>query len=83
MLLSTTPNRKNQMDDIINAEKAKNIDLNTYRNQTGTVTLDGLTVSVEVKDARIRFGHLDLLITPVGGAGQKWMEARRISNLFA
>ena len=70
------------MNDIINAEKAKTIDLNNYRNQTGTVTIDGLTVTVTVKDARIRFGHLDLLITPVNGAGEKWMEARRIENLF-
>jgi hypothetical protein len=70
------------MNDIINAEKAKTIDLSTYRNQTGTVSMYGLTVNVSVKDARIRFGHLDLLITPVNGAGEKWMEARRIDNLF-
>lgn len=67
------------MSEFINAEKAKNIDLTEYHNRTGSITLDGLTVGITVTDARVRFGHLDLLVTPTAGSGQKWIESRRIT----
>lgn len=66
------------MSDFINAEKAKTLDLNDYRNKQGIITLDGLRVAVDIKDARVRFGHLDLLVTPTLGTGEKWMESRRV-----
>lgn len=69
---------RNIMTDFITAEKAKTLDLNEYRGRNGTITIDGLTVGVEIKDARVRFGHLDLLVTPKDGGGQKWIESRRV-----
>jgi hypothetical protein len=66
------------MSEFINAEKAKTLDLNDYRDKQGVISIDGLQVAVDIKDARVRFGHLDLLVTPTLGAGEKWMESRRV-----
>lgn len=70
---------RNIMTEFINAEKAKTIDLTEYQNRTGTISLDGLVVGIKIQDARVRFGHLDLLVTPINGGGNKWIESRRIS----
>lgn len=67
------------MTDFINAEKAKTINLSEYRDRKGTISMDGLEVGVNVTDARVRFGHLDLLVTPVAGNGHKWIESRRVT----
>ena len=53
-------------------------DLNAYIGKTGQVDLDGLTVQVKVTDARVRFGHTDLLLTPVAGTGSRWTCADRV-----
>lgn len=53
-------------------------DLNTYKNRQGVINVDDLKVEVTVEDARMRFGHLDLLVTPVAGSGQRWIEQHRV-----
>lgn len=45
----------------------------------GTINVDGLTINVTIKDSRIRFGHTDVLITPVNGSGEKWVEHTKVS----
>lgn len=45
----------------------------------GLLQLDGLQVLVEIVDMRSRFGQVDALVRPVGGQGEKWVEARRIT----
>lgn len=67
------------MSEFVNAEKAKTLDLTAYNGRTGTIKMDALTVGVRVKEARVRFGHIDLLVTPVNGWGEKWIESRRVS----
>jgi hypothetical protein len=37
-----------------------------------------LVVKSFVKDARVRYGHLDLLITPIDGSGEKWVERKNV-----
>lgn len=50
---------------------------------TGTLTTytEGLKVPVTVKDAREMWGRTDYLITPIGGSGEKWVEAYRVTDL--
>lgn len=50
-------------------------DLPAGRNRDGGYDL---TVRVQVKDARTTYGHIDLLVTPLAGAGEKWV---RRSNM--
>jgi hypothetical protein len=57
-------------------------DLNAYRGRVGLMNVDDLKVEVRVTDARLRFGHLDLLVTPVSGQGTRWIEQHRIELTF-
>ncbi len=42
------------------------------------VNLEGLRVMVDVKDVREAYGRQDIRITPVNGAGTKWVSIDRI-----
>lgn len=53
-------------------------DLDSYRDRIGTLAVDNLRVQVKITDARMRFGHLDLLVTPVAGDGERWIEQHRV-----
>lgn len=43
----------------------------------GQVEENGLKFSVQVLDVRRRYGHTDLLITPLSGSGETWIDAER------
>jgi len=53
-------------------------DLAAYRDRTGTLAVDKLNIDVKITDARMRYGHLDLLVTPIAGQGERWVEQHRI-----
>lgn len=53
-------------------------DLDAYKGRTGNLNVDKLKVAITVTDARMRYGHLDLLVTPVAGEGQRWIEQHRV-----
>jgi len=58
------------------------INFDAYRGLTGTVvTFTNMIVDVVVVDARQRYGHLDLHVTPLSGAGFAWVERKNV-NLF-
>ena len=40
--------------------------------------MEGLTVGVKITDVRVRFGHLDLLVKPLNGSGERWVEQHRV-----
>ena len=48
-----------------------------YKGEVGTVAMEGLTVGVKITDVRVRFGHLDLLVKPLNGSGERWVEQHR------
>jgi hypothetical protein len=76
--MTPSPTLSDPDSPFINAERAKTIDLDDYVDRMGTVDLDGLTVGVTIKEARVRFGHLDLLVVPREGRGERWVESRRV-----
>ena len=49
-----------------------------YKGEVGTVSMEGLTVGVKIADVRVRFGHLDLLVKPLNGSGERWVEQHRV-----
>jgi hypothetical protein len=55
------------------------IDFSAYVGKTGAIDAGGLTVAVKITDARTRYGHLDLYVTPVTGYGDRWVEYKNIS----
>jgi hypothetical protein len=47
----------------------------------GLMQCESLTVGVTIKDARVRFGHIDLLVEPKDGSGEQWVEKHRVQHL--
>jgi len=50
-----------------------------YPGKIGNMTVEGLTVTVRIVNARKRFGHLDFLVTPTHGFGERWIQSNRIT----
>ena len=65
--------------NIYTSTKGETPDLETFRGRVGTIAVDDLMVEVKIADARLRFGHLDLLVTPVAGTGERWVEQHRVT----
>lgn len=63
---------------IYNGSEDTPVDLTAFRKKVGVMTVADLKVKVKVVDARLRFGHLDLLVTPVSGDGKQWVEQHRV-----
>lgn len=57
----------------------KDVDLSVYNNRRGFINVNTLSVGVEIKQARVRYGHIDLLVTPITGTGEKWMEIHKVT----
>ena len=53
-------------------------DLDSFPGRTGTFQFDGLSFGVKIVKARLRFGHLDLLIAPSVGNCERWVEQHRV-----
>jgi hypothetical protein len=47
-------------------------------NGEGFVQFDKLSVKVRILDARKSFGRDDVLITPVNGSGEQWIDLTRV-----
>lgn len=54
------------------------IDYEAYKGLNAQIAINKLTVNVKIVDARRRFGHLDLLVVPVSGSGEVWVERKNI-----
>jgi hypothetical protein len=55
------------------------INLADYKGRKASMAIDTLAFEVEIKDARIRFGRLDFLVSPNSGNGQKWVEQHKVA----
>ena len=66
------------MSRIVTKNDVSPEDLQNLKGTSGTLSLEGLDFAVKVVDARIRFGHLDLAVSPVSGGGQRWVESHRV-----
>jgi hypothetical protein len=58
---------------------AGKIDFDAYRGCEATYRTGELDFEVTIIESRQRFGHLDLLITPQAGSGQRWTEFKNLS----
>lgn len=46
--------------------------------QVASINVDGFTIPVKIKDVRSVWGRTDCLVTPVNGAGEKWVSRDRL-----
>lgn len=49
--------------------------------QRGRIEWNGVEFYVEVMGVRSRYGHTDLLISPLSGVGQRWVEHTKVEPL--
>lgn len=57
--------------------------LSQYIGQTGVLRLGtSLRVDVSILDAKMAYGQTRLLVTPVRGDGQDWVEASRVQVVY-
>ena len=54
------------------------INYEAYTGLHGFIEHDELQYPVTVKGARLRYGHLDLLVSPVQGKGERWVQRTRV-----
>jgi len=54
------------------------INLPAYKNKKGKIKENNLTINVKILDSRVRYGHLDLKVTPLNGEGEVWVERKNI-----
>ena len=54
------------------------IDFDAYIGLDAIYHVDDLQFNMTVKSSRQRFGHLDLLVTPLEGAGERWVELKNL-----
>jgi hypothetical protein len=52
-----------------------------YVGQTGLLRCERLSVAVTVADAKRSYGRTLLLVRPVSGTGEQWVEERRVRGL--
>jgi hypothetical protein len=48
------------------------------KGMTAKMDVEKMTINVKVKDIRVRFGHVDVLVTPIDGQGEQWVENHRV-----
>lgn len=58
-----------------------NVDLTRYSNRRGYIKMNTMSIGVDIIKARIRYGHIDLLVSPITGTGEKWMEIHKVSDI--
>ena len=52
-----------------------------YIGKTGVLRCEYLSVDVVIVDARRSYGRTLLLVRPVSGAGEQWVEESRVSGI--
>jgi hypothetical protein len=79
MRIVNTPEPEGVVQSIPYARTAEGkINCKAYRKLNGIIHERGLSIGVRIIDARVRYGHLDLKVTPVKGAGEIWIERKNI-----
>lgn len=58
--------------------KLNQVDLASFAGRSGSIDFNGLTIRVRILEARLRYGHIDVRLTPEAGEGERWVEHRRV-----
>ena len=59
------------------------IDQSFYVGKDATIEESGLTFHTKIIATRMRYGHLDLLLTPQNGSGERWVEYKNVTLVDA
>lgn len=77
--LVDTPSTEGVLNKISYARTSEGrVDLSAYEGLSGVITANNLKIDVRINKARIRYGHLDLNVSPTSGTGTVWVERKNI-----
>lgn len=77
--LVDTPSTEGVLTKISYARTSEGrVDLSAYEGLSGVITANNLKIDVRINKARIRYGHLDLNVSPASGTGTVWVERKNI-----
>jgi hypothetical protein len=66
---------KNTVRTYSRAEQTK---LNSAIGKEGVVFIDELSIGIKIMKERFRYGHYDVLVSPLVGNGEKWVEFHKV-----
>jgi len=52
--------------------------LQYLKGKKGEIEFETMCIAVKILDIRRRFGHVDALVTPETGKGEKWMALHKV-----
>jgi len=52
--------------------------LQYLKGKKGEIEFETMLIAVKILDIRRRFGHVDALVTPETGKGEKWMALHKV-----
>ena len=61
-------------------EMVKGIVTDSTGKAYGSLNVEGLYIDVEILDMRKVWARIDYLVTPVQGAGEKWVSSDRVTQ---
>jgi hypothetical protein len=74
----TINNRRHNMSA---SDLIKLVGHKTGGRDTALLDCDGLSVAVRCLDVKQVFGRVDVLVTPIEGAGKKWVQVTRLTEI--
>ena len=63
------------------SELIKLVGEKTGGKDTAALVIDSLVVHVKLLDVKQVFGRVDVLVTPINGKGEKWVQADRLMEI--
>jgi hypothetical protein len=72
---------KMEVEQMSAQELIKLVGHKTGNKDTALLNCDGLNVQVKLLDVKQVFGRVDVLVTPVNGNGQKWIQVDRLMEV--
>jgi hypothetical protein len=58
--------------------RTEQTELSSAIGKEGVVFIDELSIGIKITKERFRYGHYDVLVSPLVGNGEKWVEFHKV-----
>jgi hypothetical protein len=58
--------------------RSEQVEMNSAVGKVGEVSIEELLIGVKIVNERFRYGHYDVLVSPLIGKGEKWVEFHKV-----
>jgi hypothetical protein len=67
-----------EKQEIRTYSRTEQTSMNSAIGKEGVVFIDELSVGIKIIKERFRYGHYDVLVSPLIGNGEKWVEFHKV-----